>query len=201
MGARKVDSGVELVARLRAERATWLVGSGELEDVALRVASTEGSEERALKGRWTLASLQGPGGGPFTVTLARVGDNGISVVAGELLRATSRGVSLIAMGAALESAPEVPEGDDEPDAPRWSDRARQHVAEPEEDEPLWPEAGDLVEHFAFGLCDVLMASDDRLKIRDKNGPGRIREIRAEMLTVHPPTSRDGKRLFRLERKH
>ena len=70
-----------------------------------------------------------------------------------------------------------------------------------QDEPPLPEAGDLVQHFAFGLCEVLMAADERLKIRDLKGPGRIREIRLEMLIVHGPTEKDGKKLFRLERKN
>ena len=87
----------------------------------------------------------------------------------------------------------------------WAAEASAHAEaqadDPYEDEPPLPEAGDLVQHFAFGLCEVLMAADERLKIRDLKGPGRIREIRLGMLIVHGPTEKDGKKLFRLERKN
>jgi hypothetical protein len=72
--------------------------------------------------------------------------------------------------------------------------ADRHVDQP------FPEPGDLVRHFAFGLCEVLVADHDRLKIRDLDGPGRIREIRTDMLVVSGPTDQDGKPLFQLERK-
>jgi hypothetical protein len=74
------------------------------------------------------------------------------------------------------------------------------AAEPEEEEAGEPERGDLVQHFAFGVCEVLNATGDRLMIRDLSGSGRIREIRVDMLVVHPPTERDGKRLFKLTRR-
>ena len=45
-----------------------------------------------------------------------------------------------------------------------------------------------------------MGDDERLKIRDVDGPGRIREIRLDMLRVTGPGERDGKRVFRLERR-
>jgi len=45
-----------------------------------------------------------------------------------------------------------------------------------------------------------MGDDERLKIRDLDGPGRIREIRMDMLDVRGPTDHHGKRLFRLERR-
>jgi hypothetical protein len=73
-------------------------------------------------------------------------------------------------------------------------------AEDEEESEEFPEAGDLVQHFAFGLCDVLMARGDSLKIRDAHGSGRIREVRIDMLKVMPPRDKDGKRLFKLVRK-
>jgi hypothetical protein len=70
----------------------------------------------------------------------------------------------------------------------------------EHDEQVMPEPGDLVRHFAFGLCEVLTADQDKLKIRDIEGPGRIREIRTDKLSVRGPSDREGKRLFQLERK-
>jgi hypothetical protein len=80
--------------------------------------------------------------------------------------------------------------------------AERDAEEGEELEPAQPEAGDLVDHFAFGLCEVLTSDGDRLRIRDvvQGGPGRIREVSLSMLRVVAPTESDGKRLFRLVRK-
>ncbi len=63
-----------------------------------------------------------------------------------------------------------------------------------------PSEGDLVDHFAFGVCTVVEAQGDRLKIRDTKGAGRVREVSVDMLKVMPPTESDGKQLFRLVRK-
>jgi predicted DNA-binding protein with PD1-like motif len=46
-----------------------------------------------------------------------------------------------------------------------------------------PEAGDVVEHFAFGRCEVIKSDGDRLHLRVKDG--RIKEIALEMLRVTP----------------
>jgi predicted DNA-binding protein with PD1-like motif len=62
-----------------------------------------------------------------------------------------------------------------------------------------PEAGDSVEHFAFGRADVVKSDGERLHLRaDKDG--RIREIALEMLRVTPLESIGGQRRFRLDRK-
>ncbi len=71
---------------------------------------------------------------------------------------------------------------------------------PVHEEVVFPEAGDQVEHFAFGKCDVLKSDGDRLHLK-VHKDGRIREIALEMLKVTPQddgTSRP--RHFRLERK-
>jgi predicted DNA-binding protein with PD1-like motif len=47
-----------------------------------------------------------------------------------------------------------------------------------------PEPGDIVDHFAFGRCDVLKSDGDRLHLR-VHKDGRIREIALEMLRVTP----------------
>ena len=82
--------------------------------------------------------------------------------------------------------------------------ARVGVSQPapdnEEEEALLPERGDLVEHFAFGVCEVLSVTGDRLVLRDLRHAGRIREIASERLTVAGPVEHQGKRLFRLSRK-
>jgi predicted DNA-binding protein with PD1-like motif len=62
-----------------------------------------------------------------------------------------------------------------------------------------PEAGDAVEHFAFGRADVLKSDGDRLHLKvDKDG--RIREIALEMLKVTPLESNGPHRRFKLDRK-
>ena len=69
----------------------------------------------------------------------------------------------------------------------------------DDDSPL-PEAGDLVQHFAFGRAYVLKSDGDRLHLKvDKDG--RIREIALEMLKVTPlDDTPEGKRSFRLDRR-
>jgi predicted DNA-binding protein with PD1-like motif len=65
-----------------------------------------------------------------------------------------------------------------------------------------PEAGDLVDHFAFGRCDVLKSDGERLHLK-VHKDGRIREIALEMLRVTPlEEGEEGsdKRRFKLERK-
>jgi hypothetical protein len=78
--------------------------------------------------------------------------------------------------------------------------AAAELAEDEDEEPQRPERGDLVRHFAFGLCEVLQDTGDRLKLRDLNGPGRIREIAVDMLEMSPAPVYNGKRVFKLSRK-
>jgi len=67
------------------------------------------------------------------------------------------------------------------------------------DAAVLPEAGDVVEHFAFGRADVVKSDGDRLHLKvDKDG--RIREIALEMLKVTPLESNGPHRRFKLERK-
>ncbi len=77
----------------------------------------------------------------------------------------------------------------------------QRIARPQvaDDDGLLPEAGDSVEHFAFGTGDVVKSDGDRLHIR-VGKEGKIREIALEMLKVTPLANDGEKRRFRLERK-
>ena len=68
------------------------------------------------------------------------------------------------------------------------------------EDPELPEVGDLVDHFAFGRCEVVGSEGDRLRLRDLKPGGRVREVSVEMLRVMAPTSADGKRLFPLARR-
>ncbi|MBX3264832.1 MAG: hypothetical protein KF782_34490, partial [Labilithrix sp.] len=73
--------------------------------------------------------------------------------------------------------------------------------EPEEEEQIVPEAGDVVEHFAFGRCEVIKSDGDRLHLR-LGKDGRIKEIALEMLKVTPlPPAPDATgNHFKLDRK-
>jgi hypothetical protein len=84
----------------------------------------------------------------------------------------------------------------------WAAAAQAAAADlaEEDEEPQRPERGDLVRHFAFGLCEVLQDTGDRLKLRDLHGQGRIREIAVDMLEIAPPVEQNGKRVFKLSRK-
>lgn len=68
------------------------------------------------------------------------------------------------------------------------------------EETVFPDAGDRVEHFAFGSCEVLKSDGDRLHLR-LGKDGRIKEIALEMLKVTelPGDGAPGRR-FKLERR-
>src|SRR5262245_21888946 len=170
---------IEALARASSGTEGFIQASGAVDGIELRVAADGADPVRALKGRWTLASLLGPSGGPFGVTLSRASDRGIDVAAGELVRARSAGVIAAlfpAQGSVprATAAPAAPSPNPPPAQPReapkpaapaqsqWataalataaSARARQAA---DKEDPIIPEPGDLVQHFAFGLCEVLM---------------------------------------------
>jgi predicted DNA-binding protein with PD1-like motif len=64
---------------------------------------------------------------------------------------------------------------------------------------LVPEAGDVVDHFAFGRCDVVRSEGDRLHLR-VHKDGRIREIALEMLRVTQLEGDGESHQFKLERR-
>jgi hypothetical protein len=102
-----------------------------------------------------------------------------------------------AVPGAAPSAPAPPV----PVSPRtWAEVAAASDDAEVEEEDLLPERGDLVDHFAFGLCDVIKANGDRLQIRDVKGSGRIREVVLSALKVMPPRPQGNKRCFRLQRR-
>lgn len=69
-----------------------------------------------------------------------------------------------------------------------------------DDDVPFPEAGDAVEHFAFGACDVIKSDGDRLHLKvHKNSS--IKEIALEMLKVTAlPAGENGQKRFRLDRR-
>jgi len=201
----------------------WFDATGQVEGVELRVAGEATDPVRALRGRFTLVQLSGPTGGPYTATLARASDAGIEMRGGVLVRARSAGVT-VALHLSAPPAPaarplrgevraaDKPEVDvtasramPAPPPPVWARLAAANAAAAERDaeddvDPLVPEAGDMVDHFAFGICEILTADGDRLRIRDVQGPGRVREVSLDMLKVMSPAVSEGKRLFPLVRK-
>jgi predicted DNA-binding protein with PD1-like motif len=80
----------------------------------------------------------------------------------------------------------------------------QRLARPEvlyDDSPV-PEPGDVVEHFAFGTCEVLKSEGDRLHLKVAKDE-RIREIALEMLRVtlvSTGTEPGERRRYKLDRK-
>jgi hypothetical protein len=149
-----------------------------------------------------LLSLAGPVGGPYQVILARAGDAGIEVVGGTLRRGRAESVSavLFPMGSVREVAPaaasEPARSEPVPSSgSSWAARANAAAVaaghDPSEEVQYRPGRGELVQHFAFGLCDVLKANGDTLTIR---------EIRIDQLQVQAPVEEGGKRVYRLMRK-
>jgi hypothetical protein len=202
------------------EGDAWVFAHGEVEEVELKLVSSGADQRRVYRGRFALVQLSGRLGGPYGATLSRLDGERVEVVAGTLVRARSVGVSavclggsgdLVRAGAPGSGFPSEPDTDVDAAIPPpqsgsgWGiaaarAAAEQQVEEEEEPEVLDPERGDLIQHFAFGVCEVLTVNGDRLMIRDTAGPGRIREIRIDMLVIHPPTERNGKRLFKLSRR-
>jgi hypothetical protein len=194
----------------------WLAAVGHVDSVELRVAGEGADVRKQLRGRLTLAQLSGPFGGPYFATLSRHTSTGSELVAGQLLAARSAGVTStlwVAQGSVRELVDAAPPREEAapaapatapkaPAASGWAAVASAVAADlkEEEVEPAHPERGDLVRHFAFGLCEVLQETGDRLKLRDLHGPGRIREIATDMLEMSLQGEQNGKRVFKLNRK-
>lgn len=232
----QIAPGEDLLPALSSiEGGAWVQGNGYVEGVELKLPGEATDVTRTLRGRLALVSLQGPTGGPFTVTLARASDLGLDLVGGVLVRARSQGVALLvqptaaaapatrepssrreviavaptahAPAPAPAAAPAAPlspvaaASASEPlPARSWADVAAASEEADDDEADSLPERGDMVDHFSFGLCDVVKADGDRLHLRDIKGPGRVREVVVSALKVMPPTRQNGKRCFRLQRK-
>jgi hypothetical protein len=209
-----IEEGSDLIETLTQDLAGdrgWVLASGTVADAEVRVAGGNVDPVRKMRGRVTLVSLSGPVGGPYQALVARGSRSGVEVLAGTLVHALAQDVHAVwlpfALPAILSSPASRPEG--RPLEPPggvsgWAAAAAaaaEAAREDDDEEPQYrPEPGDLVQHFKFGLCDVLKGSGDTLTIRDVRGPARIHQIRVDLLTVLPPGERDGKRLFKLVRK-
>ena len=96
--------------------------------------------------------------------------------------------------AARANAPSSPSVTDAAPMPRPP--ARPAASQVEE---VYPDAGDLADHFAFGRCEVVTSDGDRLMLRIPRD-GRIKEIALEMLKVSRREDENGKRVYKLDRK-
>jgi hypothetical protein len=215
---RVLPSGGELLEQLTSafeDRHGWIQATGFVEDVELRLSGTSSEVRRAFPGRFTLVALGGPLGGPYGATLSRLENGTVSLLAGVLVRARSREVTAVCIGSGPPrvdvAPPPVPAGKPAspanparpPGGSNFASRVGAAAALSDEEDAAGsesPERGDLVQHFAFGLCEVLSAAGERLVLRDAGGNGRIREIAIDRLAVTGPVEHDGKRLFRLERR-
>jgi hypothetical protein len=89
---------------------------------------------------------------------------------------------------------------EKPQAPAWQEAARQAAQQAAEGPSAeLPRARDWVEHFAFGPAEVLKSDGERLHLKVAKD-GRIREIALAMLQVSRLEDREGKRVYRLDRK-
>lgn len=68
-----------------------------------------------------------------------------------------------------------------------------------ETEQPTPNPGDLVEHFAFGRCEVVKTDGDRLHLK-LGRDSRVKEIALEMLRVIRIGDDNGIPVYRLDRK-
>lgn len=211
------ENVIDALAEACGKADGWLNGVGHVDSVEIRVAGEGADVRKQLRGRLSLAQLGGPFGGPYFATLARHSSHGAELVAGQLLAARSAGVTAMLWTAQssvrelVDAAPARPTPAPEAaaaaaaaagNASSWAAAAQAVASEltEEDDEPLRPARGDLVRHFAFGLCEVLQDTGDRLKLRDLHGPGRIREIALDMLEISVGGEHAGKRVFKLSRR-
>jgi hypothetical protein len=226
MSARSLPDGEDVLAFIAGLGAgAWVSAVGTLEGVELAVA--RGPEETAMPvpGRVTLLSLSGPKTGPLMATVSRADSDGVRVFGGRLVKARVSGSAFVfAEGEGTESTPARAESTgtrarpgaapgaeaktapstagSSPPAPSgsWASLAAMSE-EPEDDEAdEAPRYGDQVDHFVFGLCDVMVVKGERMKIRDVHGPGRLREIHIGAVKVLRPVERNGRRVFKLVKR-
>ncbi len=112
---------------------------------------------------------------------------------GRLLKGRSAGVWLIV----TEPLQVVPAAFAGGVGPRGA--AGREAADDDDEADEAPRFGDQVDHFVFGLCDVMVVREERMKIRDTGG-GRLREIHLGAIKLLKPTELGGRRVFKLVRR-
>jgi hypothetical protein len=191
------DDVPAFIARLSGPERAWVSAVGVVEGAEIAVARGADDESVAVPGRSTLVSLTGPRSGPLMAVLARAAADGVKLFGGRLVKARSAGVS-IALGELMPLPPQNPATADAT-APGWTGPAPSLPSDDDEADEV-PKFGDRVDHFVFGLCDVMVVRGERMKIREVKGPGKLREIHVGPFKVLRPVEVDGKRVFRLMKR-
>jgi predicted DNA-binding protein with PD1-like motif len=191
--AREADRGMETLAGdlVRAKVVALEVFVTALDDLALPRAIDPDA------GIWLLGDPTGTGRpGASSPSAPRLTLEKSPLTQAHRPASPAWSEAIAAGGTAKERAPAGPV--------RSAQGIPQRLVRPEvqfDDNPV-PEAGDIVEHFAFGVCEVLKSEGDRLHLKVTKD-ARIREIALEMLRVTlistDPTT-DGKRRYKLDRK-
>lgn len=189
--ARETDSGLETLAgEIVSARVVALeVLVTALDDVAVaRALDVEA-------GVWLLGEASGGGERARPAPAAKAAPND---------PAWSEAVTASADVGALAPAAPPPRRPAPTAAPIGSAAMPARPARPDrpdrvDDEVVAPDVGAVVDHFAFGRCDVLKSDGDRLHLKVQKD-GRVKEIALEMLRVTPLPDEDGKPRFKLERR-
>jgi hypothetical protein len=75
------------------------------------------------------------------------------------------------------------------------------IGRPSTEPDIYPEENDVVTHFAFGRCVVLVSDGERLRVQ-QDRDGRVREVALSMLKIGAPTVlEDGRKHWDLGRKN
>jgi len=190
-----IPDGVEVSEFLKSAGFTgdaWVTAVGTVSDVELAVAGATGEVTRSAPGPATLISLVGPASGPLMAVLASAE---AGVLAGRLVRAVSGGV--------IVRVPTSSDAHAGPGAGRTAaplpNAAKSTAPDADEEADELPVQGDRIDHFVFGLCDVMVVTGERFKIREAGG-GKLREIHVGPFRLSKPVVRDGKRVFKLVKR-
>ena len=212
MSAVSIKEGDDVLAVIArsAPASAWVNGVGAIEDVEIAVEGAAEPVTETVAERVTLLSLSGPAAGPIMVAFARAAGDGVVVSGGRLVRARSGGVAIIVVPSGLVVAERHPHSSGATGGPRGASGERgaenpwasllKRSAEDEDETAEMPRAGDRVDHFVFGLCEVMVVSGDRMKIRDVSPPQRLREIHVGAVKMLAPTEHDGHRVFKLVKR-
>jgi hypothetical protein len=190
-----IPDGVEVsefLGHLGLAEDAWITAVGTVSSVELAIAGEGGEVTRVVDGPATLVSLLGPARGPLMAILASAE---AGAFAGRLTRAVSGSVVFTVMS----SAPNPPGSGPARSSvlPAGVGKSTVPVADEEADE--LPVQGDRIDHFVFGLCDVMVVQGERFKIREVGG-GKLREIHVGPFRLSKPVVRDGKRVFKLVKR-
>jgi hypothetical protein len=178
----------------RLASPVWITAVGAVTDAEVATA-VEGAETFRVTERAHLVSLSGLSNGPLMAVLAVGAGANHRVVAGRLLRAQAVGIRFIAVSTsgrgpvpAVTAPPRGVTGNPVKPPPK-----------PEDEADELPEVGDRIDHFVFGLCDVMVVTGERLKLRGVEN-GKLRDINVGPFHLSKPVVLDGKRVFKLVKR-